>query len=91
MLLGDSDLLVIDNLSSALDVETERLLWSRLLDGRKRTILAVSHRRTALRQADKILVLRNGKLVASGTVSELLASSADFRELWSIADEDAIQ
>ena len=91
MLLGDSDLLVIDDLSSALDVETERLLWSRLLNGRNRIILAVSHRRTALRHADKILVLRGGKLVASGTVSELLEQSADFRELWLIADEDTLQ
>ncbi|MDP9282377.1 MAG: ABC transporter ATP-binding protein/permease, partial [Chloroflexota bacterium] len=55
-----AELLVVDDLSSALDVETERTLWERLLDGpesndRAATILAVSHRRPALRRADRII------------------------------------
>ena len=49
MLVRRPELLVIDDLSSALDVETERLLWERLFERGDVTCLAVSHRRAALR------------------------------------------
>ncbi|MCP4425792.1 MAG: ABC transporter ATP-binding protein/permease, partial [Chloroflexi bacterium] len=72
MLMRDAELLVFDDLSSALDVETEALLWERLigLQGEESAIrnpkseitcLVVSHRRAALRQADQIVVMRDGR------------------------------
>jgi ABC-type multidrug transport system fused ATPase/permease subunit len=63
--LRSPDLLVLDDLSSALDVETERRLWQRLLeDGARRgqTFLVVSHRRAVLERADRVLILSEGKL-----------------------------
>jgi ATP-binding cassette subfamily B protein len=58
------ELLVIDDLSSALDVETEARLWSRLAEGGFRTALIVSHRPQVLERADRIVVLEAGIAVA---------------------------
>ncbi|AJY74643.1 ABC transporter ATP-binding protein [Paenibacillus beijingensis] len=83
MLVREAELYVFDDLSSALDVETERKLWERMFAERgSATCLVVSHRKAALAHADRIIVMKDGAVEAEGTAAQLLAASDSFRRLW---------
>ena len=89
MLAREAQLLVFDDVSSALDARTEADLWAGLAAAREATCLVVSHRRAALARADRVLLLAEGRLMDAGPLAELLIRSAEMRALWDGLDEPA--
>ncbi|MDZ4870850.1 MAG: Vitamin B12 import ATP-binding protein BtuD [Chroococcidiopsis cubana SAG 39.79] len=76
MFIRQPELLVFDDLSSALDVETELALWLRIFNNRSEdnwipTCLVVSHRRSVLSRADQIIVMKSGAIAAQGKLTEI--------------------
>ncbi|MDH5372414.1 MAG: ABC transporter ATP-binding protein/permease, partial [Acidimicrobiia bacterium] len=88
MFATEAELLVFDDLSSALDLHTEAELWTRLFERREVTCLVISHRRVALQRADQILLMDDGRIVDRGRLDELLERSEIMRDLWAEADEE---
>jgi ATP-binding cassette subfamily B protein len=89
-LYRDFDLLLLDDVLSAVDHDTEQRLIAALQarsqavrEGRGRpTTLLVSHRVSAMRHADRILVLDAGRLVDSGSHQELVSRGGPYRDAW---------
>lgn len=81
-LLADTPVLVLDEASSNLDTENERLVHA-ALDGVRagRTILVIAHRLATVRAADTIVVLDRGRVVETGSHTDLLAAGGPYAEL----------
>jgi ATP-binding cassette subfamily B protein len=82
MAVSNSELWVLDDVSNALDVETEKNLWQRIFENKTATILAVSHRPSLLKRADNIVVLKNGQVEAAGKLETLLENCVEMQNLW---------
>ncbi len=84
MFVRRPDLLIFDDLSSALDVETEQTMWDRLFAEKDDApaCLVVSHRRAALQRADNIILLKDGRIEDAGGLSELLGRCEEMQQLW---------
>ncbi|GAL33955.1 ATP-binding protein of ABC transporter [Vibrio maritimus] len=82
-LLEPCDLLIMDNVLSAVDYETERKILEGLFARLEhRSVLVVSHRVNALEYMDEIIVLSDGKVLAKGDHSTLLKTCDYYRETW---------
>jgi ABC-type multidrug transport system fused ATPase/permease subunit len=88
-ILRDPAILILDEATSALDNESERLIQdaiNRLAKGR--TVVTIAHRLDTIRNADRIVVMEQGKIMDEGTYAALTAQSTHFQRLLSKADEE---
>jgi ATP-binding cassette subfamily B protein len=73
-LLVDPDILILDEATASIDAESERAICAAIRRfSRRRTTIAIAHRLSTLRNADRLLVFDQGRLVEQGTHDELMA------------------
>lgn len=82
MFARNADLFVFDDISSALDIETENTLWKRLFDKQGETCLVVSNKKPAIQRADHIIVLKDGSIEAQGKFEDLISNCEEFQKIW---------
>ncbi len=90
-ILRNPKVLILDEATSALDYESERLIQEaleRLAHGR--TVITIAHRLSTIRNADRIVVLRKGRVIESGSFEELVDHGGYFKELLSAQDRPVL-
>ena len=90
MLVRHAELMVFDDVSSALDIETERQLWQALADRKDLTYLVITNRRGVIMGADKVLVMNGGRVIAQDTPDELIRASPELRAILEEADSGGV-
>jgi ABC-type multidrug transport system fused ATPase/permease subunit len=87
VVLKDPPILILDEATASVDNETERLIQQaleRLMEGR--TCLVIAHRLSTVRHADRILVMRGGRICEEGTHEVLMGLGGVYAGLWRKAD-----
>ncbi|OGJ12938.1 hypothetical protein A3K82_01600 [Candidatus Pacearchaeota archaeon RBG_19FT_COMBO_34_9] len=84
-ILADKRILILDEATSALDSETEMEIQKDLAELMKgRTSIIIAHRLSTIMSADKIIVLKDGKIIQQGRHSKLIEEPGDYKRFWNI-------
>ena len=87
-ILKNSPLLILDEATSALDSEAEEYIQKAMKNLMKnKTVIAIAHRLSTLKEMDRIIVLDKGKIVEQGKIEDLLKSGGKFRHLWEVQNQ----
>ena len=87
--LKNSPVMIFDEATSSVDTETERAIQANLsVITKGKTALVIAHRLSTIRYADRILVLRDGKVAEEGHHNELVAKNGTYADLWHIQSGD---
>ncbi len=92
-ILVNAPVLILDEATSALDAESERLVQRAIANlVRNRTTIVIAHRLSTVRRADVIVVMEAGRIIETGTHTELLARGGQYRKLYELqfADEEEL-
>ena len=83
--LIDPPVLILDDSTSSVDVETERMIHQAMTDVMKgRTTFIIAHRLSSVREADHIIVLKDGEITEQGSHAELMAIGGTYREIYDL-------
>ena len=83
--LVDPPVLILDDSTSSVDVETERMIHQAMTDVMKgRTTFIIAHRLSSVREADHIIVLKDGEIAEQGSHAELMAVGGTYREIYDL-------
>ena len=81
----DPEILILDEATSSVDSETERIVQEAIKTITKdRTSIIIAHRLSTIKNCDRILVLHNGKLIEEGSHQELLQQNGHYKKLYDI-------
>ena len=84
-ILKDSQILLLDEATSALDSESEFFIQKSLEKLiKKKTVIAVAHRLSTLRNMDRIIVMEKGEIIEEGSPDELLKHQGKYAKLWNL-------
>ena len=84
-ILKDAPILILDEATSAVDTETERAIQENLAQlTTGKTAIIIAHRLSTIRQADTIIVLKDGHIAETGTHEELLHQNGIYSDLWNV-------
>ncbi len=88
-LLKDPAILILDEASSALDSQTEKIIQAELKEvAQNRTTLTIAHRLSTIVDSHAILVMDNGRIVESGTHRDLLERQGSYYKLWTLQQQE---
>ena len=91
-ILKDAPVLLLDEATSSVDTETERAIQRNLKRiVRGRTALIIAHRLSTIRHADRIVVLRGGRVVEEGHHDDLVARGGTYADLWHVQSGELVR